>query len=286
MIDVRSLSVQRGGRNLLDDISFSIEPGKFVGILGPNGAGKSTLVKTIGGSITPDSGSVTIDGIEVNEKNRQLLAQRRGVMSQHGSLAFSFTALEVVLLGRTPHRYLPNANRRAIGRDAELQIAMEALERVGAVSYAAQPYPTLSGGERQRIDLARALVQIHEKPAEGNRYLLLDEPTASLDLAHQRQTLELARQAGREGIGILAVLHDLNAAAEFADRIILLGQGKVVADGPPWSVLQPERIESTYGLPMLLCRHPVTGCPILLADDRTDQPAPEPASILAPIELG
>ena len=248
MLQAEAVTVRIGERALVLEIDIAIRPGEVLGILGPNGAGKSTLLRCLSGARKPSSGQVTLDGIPLKKIPPRVLACRRAVLSQHVDLRFPFTAREVVELGRAPHR----------GRGART-LAVQALERVDALHLAEQHWPSLSGGERQRVQLARALVQIEDTGSSEARYLLLDEPTASLDLRHQHSTLSLARRLAGEGIGVGVILHDLNLAMRYTDRLLLLRNGEPIAQGATDEVLDAERIEQTFSLPVQILPHPSGG---------------------------
>lgn len=249
-LEARGVSVRIGRARLLDDVALAVQPGEVVAVAGPNGAGKSTLVGLLAGDRQPSTGSVTLDGREVAAWPRDELARRRAVMSADGSVAFAFTAEEVVLLGRLPwHGGSPGPADRAIAR--------ELLAAVDAAHLGDRAVATLSSGERQRVQLARAIAQVTE-PDDGVRYLLLDEPTTSLDPAHQHTAMRLVGQVAADGHGVLVVLHDLNLAAAYADRIILMQAGRVAADGTPDAVLEEGLLESVFAIPMRVIDHPVT----------------------------
>lgn len=192
----------------------------------------------------------------LHEWNYHNLARKRAVLSQKTTLNFPFTALEVTLLGRNPH---------IIGTESEkdLKIAYQALELVEAAHLAEQPFPTLSGGEQQRVQLARVLAQIWDDAGDG-RYLLLDEPTSSLDLAHQHLTLKIARQLARENTGVLVVLHDLNLAAHYADKIYLMKNGEIFRTGTPSDVLTADNIKSVFDFDVSILEH--AGLPLVVAN--------------------
>ncbi len=258
MVSCRDITLLCRGIPLLQNVSVSIPPGEFVALIGPNGAGKSTLLKVLGGLLTPTTGSVHIDDLVVEEKTREEQARRRGVMSQRARLDFPFAVRDVVMLGYSPH--VRKGGRKVNGPE----IALAALDRVEAGAFADRIYPTLSGGEAQRVDLARALVQIRKSPDVPNRYLFLDEPTASLDPARERGILKIVRELADEGVGVLAVLHDLNIAAEFADRIVLMKKGSIAAQGDPHEVLTPDHIESVFDVPATVMPHPHHNGPLVL----------------------
>jgi iron complex transport system ATP-binding protein len=226
-------------------------------VVGPNGAGKSTLRKILCGDLKPSGGEVFMKGRALADWSLTERAQVRAVLPQDSSLNFPFTVLEVVLMGRAPHL------KGAEGKH-DYEVARAALDAVEVRHLEERIYPTLSGGERQRVQLARVLAQIWEPPAGGARYLLLDEPTSNLDLAHQHSTLKIARRFAREGVGVLIILHDLNLAAQYADRILMLRQGSVAALGSPIEVLTPEAIYETFGMPVVITKHPLLECPLII----------------------
>jgi iron complex transport system ATP-binding protein len=253
----RDLTVRAGAAMLLRGVTAGVAPGEVVAVVGPNGAGKSTLLETLAGDRTPADGGIDCNDRPLPTWRPRDLARVRAVVLQRSALAFAFTAQEVVLLGRAPHR---GHGGTAVDR----AIADAALSAAGAAPLRHRRYPTLSGGERQRVHFARALAQIWERPASGGRYLLLDEPTAALDLAHQQQLLRRARQWARDDTGVLVVLHDLNLAAAFADRVIVLWRGRVVADGPPHAVLRPDVIATVFGVEVVIADHPDAAVPCVL----------------------
>lgn len=229
-----------GDQRILDGITADIAPGRVVAVVGPNGAGKSTLLKILAGGIAPQEGSVSLNGRPLTAWHRSDLARQRAVLPQSPELAFHFRVREVVELGRHPYsgRASPEDDRVAI------EESMAATE-IGPL--AMHDCSTLSGGERHRTHYARVLAQLWRKPEkEETRILLLDEPTAGLDLFHQHAILAKARAMANDGIGVLAVLHDLNLAAAYADTLIVLVKGRIDAEGPPRDVLTPERIRRVW----------------------------------------
>ena len=241
-IECRNLGVGVAKGPRLATVDVQIAAGRFTAILGPNGAGKSTLMSMLVGERVPQCGQVLLDGHPLASHGMASLAQRRSVMPQDCSVAFDFTAQEVVELGRYPHRNQPAAN--------EAQIMAEAMALTGVDHLAQRSINTLSGGERARTHLARALAQIWLSPVDGSaRWLLLDEPTAALDLAHQHHAMRLLRQWAREqGAGVVAVIHDLNLALRYADDVLVLGGEAGVHHGPVLDVLQPELVRRVWGV--------------------------------------
>lgn len=258
MLAARQVSVRVSGATLLNEVSLAVRPGEVLVVIGPNGAGKSTLLKALCGDIGVTAGEVRMNQRLLRDWPLRARAKVRAVLPQETALGFPFPVFDVVLMGRGPHLCgVESAHDRAIARAA--------LHRVEADHLAERRYTTLSGGERQRVHLARVLAQIWEPPADdAARYLLLDEPTASLDLTHQHALLGLARRFSRQGIGVLAVLHDLNLAAAYADRIAVLKGGRLVALGTPAAVLQPELIERVFAMTARVLAHPGLQQPLVV----------------------
>jgi iron complex transport system ATP-binding protein len=240
MLEAKEIVVQRGNALLLDGVSARVEPGRFVAVVGPNGAGKTTLMRALTGDLRPDAGEVLLEGMALRDLPGFELGRRMAVLAQHVELHFPLTVLETVLLGRSPHfGFLEN--------EADLQAAERALDQVDMGGMAGRIYPTLSGGEQQRVNLARVLCQLDDGTPRGSaRYLFLDEPTTGLDLRHQRDILQTARGLADQNTAVCAILHDLGLAARFADELVLLDHGKVVALGSPREVLTESRIREVF----------------------------------------
>jgi len=230
MIEAKNLFYSINGRTLTHDVSLNLPGGEVVAILGPNGAGKSTLLRQLTGYLKPDSGSCSLLGKPLASWPAAELAKVRAVMRQNSHMAFPFSVMEVIRMGRHPHR-THNA------RDESEYI----IELCGCENLASRDYRMLSGGEQQRVQLARLLVQLWE-PTPSPKWLFLDEPTSALDIHHQQHLFRLLRQLVRERqFNVCCVLHDLNLAARYADRIVLLEKGRIVGNGTPQQVLtQPE----------------------------------------------
>jgi iron complex transport system ATP-binding protein len=264
MLAATSLTYAVAGRALVDGISLAAAPGEFVAILGPNGAGKTTLLRLLSGELEAQSGGVELNGLPLARWRHAQLARMRAVLPQESRLSFAFTALEVALFGRYPHR------SGAINQ-ADREIALAALAATDAAHLAAGDFTTLSGGEKARVQLARVLAQLWEPCRIGRtrrpRLLLLDEPTAALDLAHQHATLAAARAfaRGQGDVAVIAVLHDLNLAAQYCDRLVMLRAGRMHVQGTPAEVLREPLIEEVFGLPVRVLRHPDTGLPLVAA---------------------
>ncbi len=268
MLQVEKVEVTLGGAEILKSVSLAISAGELVAVVGPNGAGKSTLFSVMSGALQPENGMATLDGRTLADWSLETLALRRAVLPQQAELTFPFRVLEVVLLGRSPH--LGDAKQ-----ERDLTIARLAMLETETLHLADRVYTTLSGGERQRVHLARVLTQIEfcedeetsgrSDSRSGPRFLLLDEPTSSLDPAHQHATLQTAVRACGRGIGVLAVLHDLNLAAMYADRIVMLKEGEILAQGSPEKVLTETLIERVFELPVSVLTHPNRNCPYVVA---------------------
>ena len=242
MINLQHIHYHIGRKTILHNINLPIAPGKFTAILGPNGAGKSTLLKIMAGDIKHYEGKVEINARNQKKFSHKELAHLRAVLPQSIHIQFPYTVLEIAQLGG----FSLHLTRRQ-----SASLACEMLEKVGMLDFRDRIYNTLSGGEKQRVQLARVMVQISHNLIPS-KYLLLDEPTASLDIACQHQILQQAKALCRENIGILAVLHDLNLAGQYADHVLLMKNGKEVAQGPVQAVFTKENIEFAYEHPVQL----------------------------------
>ncbi len=260
MLTIQSLCVHYGQRPVLDDISLEVECGEVLAIIGPNGAGKSTLIRTISGVLQPCGGKISIDGVETSRLSHSERARRLAVVPQSSQLPEAYTVYQTVLLGRTAYM---NWFGKAAPRD-HAQV-LNALEKTNTLDLAERLVGQLSGGERQRVLLARAM-------AQGAPYLLLDEPTTFLDLQHQSGLLNLIRSLSKEkSLGVLMVLHDLNLASLYADRVAILTNGKITAQGSPSQVLTEDRLTSIYRVPVHVIPHPDYGTPLILPDGRDER---------------
>lgn len=258
MLRAADISLVQQGQRRLARLSLELRPGEVHAVLGANGAGKSTLLQLLCGDLRPSSGSVSLDDRPLQDWSVAALAARRAVLPQQENLRFGFTAREVVQLGR-----LTSAST---GPDEESRIIDEALHAAGVSQLAERRYPTLSGGERARVQFARVLAQVWNDRPGPPGYLLLDEPTASLDLAHQYDCLSQVRAFAGRGGGALAILHDPNQALAFADRVSLLRSGELIASGPPAEVLTAERLSELYGIRVELARTPGNARPYIIVN--------------------
>ncbi|MDD3762581.1 MAG: heme ABC transporter ATP-binding protein [Nevskiales bacterium] len=240
------LGYRSGSLQLLDEVDITLDAGRVHAILGPNGAGKTTLLRILSGEMQPHSGVVSYAGRSLSAWAPRELAQRRAVLPQRDHLTFAFTVEEVVALGRLPAPGGPAGEER--------HIIETVLDWVGVTHLRARRYPQLSGGERTRVQLARVLAQIWQPLGDEVRTLLLDEPTASLDLAHQHRCLQIARRMAASGVAVGVVLHDPNLALHYADHVTLMCCGQVVASGAPTDVLTASRLSGIYGVPMASLR--------------------------------
>ena len=244
MLQARDVRVVLGDAEVLRRVSLAVAPGQVVAVVGPNGAGKSTLLNVLSGSLRPHAGSVCMEDYPLATWTPRALARRRAVLPQHQELSFAFRALEVVLLGRLPHF-------DASSPETDLEVARACLAVTEAEHLAERIYTTLSGGERQRVQLARVLAQIHCTDSEqdlAGRYLLLDEPTSCHGHAQQHAIIEVARRAAERGAGAVVILHDLDLAARYGDRIVVLAGGRVLSEGAPEKVLTELTVRRAFGL--------------------------------------
>lgn len=246
MLIASNITFRVGHKPLVSDISVSFPPSQLHLIIGPNGAGKSTLVKLLARSLRPQTGDVTYDGVDVSSASEAELAKRRAVLSQAVEVAFPLTVREVVMMGRYPHFG---------GRPGQTdeKIVNEVMEHFDVTEFSERNYQTLSGGERQRVNFARVLAQLWQDGIVANgstsRYLFLDEPLTFLDIRHQIDFLKKIRKfSDAPDVVTVGVVHDLNLAARFADEIVLLNEGRVVANGTPAEVLTAERIEAVFAV--------------------------------------
>ena len=249
--EAKDITVGYGDHTVLKSVSLDIEQGGFIGILGPNGCGKTTFLRSLSKVLKPEDGVVYIDGKTVSSYDAKTFAKTLGCVSQETETGFEFTVKDIVLMGRHPH----------IGRLTPLKaedyaIAEEAMRFTNVLSFKDRLVTELSGGERQRVLIAKTL-------AQQPKILLLDEPTNHLDVCHQIEILQLIRSLTPK-ITVIGVLHDLNLASYFCDRIVLMEKGEIVSVGTPAEVLTPERIYQVFSVRMIISKHPVTGKPYLI----------------------
>ncbi|SFE74545.1 heme ABC transporter ATP-binding protein [Roseivivax sediminis] len=235
MLEAHGIRVALGRREILHSVDLRAAPGALSCIVGPNGSGKTTLLRALTGDARHD-GTVSINGRDTARLRAWELAALRGVLPQAATLAFPFTVTEVVRIGL-----------RAGDAGEHAEIAAAALGRVGLAGYAERSYQELSGGEQQRVQLARVLAQVWEPVTEdGPRWLFLDEPVSSLDIGHQIEVMQVARDFADAGGGVIAVMHDLNLSAMFGDRMLCLSEGRIIAEGAPGEVMTDATLSRAY----------------------------------------
>ena len=265
MLRMDEACVRLGGREVLRDVSVAVAPGTVLAIVGENGAGKSTALRVLAGDIVPVSGGASLDGKPLQQWSPIDAAQRRSVVPQYAELTFSFSALDVVVLGRyAHHRGRPRPRDRVYARAALAQVGLQGFEE--------RLYTQLSGGERQRVQVARSLAQL--SGASATRYWLLDEPTSSLDVAHQHRVLGLARRLAGDSVGVAVVLHDLNLAGRYADRVAVMKDGRVLACGPIDLLKDGRLVETAFEVPIRYASVPDRPMPLIFVE-----PHPGPDTI-------
>lgn len=250
--EAKSVSLTRSGIEVLKDINFSACAGELVVIIGPNGAGKSSLLKTMSGELKPSKGAVYIHEQEIDQLELSQRAQNLAVLSQHASLNFPFSVSEVVEMGRMPF---------ATGSSYDQGVCRKAMKAFDCYDYRDRIYTQLSGGEQQRAQLARVFAQAWPSPNYQPQYVFLDEPNSSLDLSHQKMLLEACRQRAENNAVLILVLHDLNLACQYADRILLLDKGRLRANGKPWEVCTESMLSEVYKVDVNVVQHPNKDCP-------------------------
>jgi iron complex transport system ATP-binding protein len=250
MIEANSISFRYHEDWVLQDVSFRVEKGEFVGVIGPNGSGKTTLLKILYRLLSPQKGEILFELVPMRKMDRNDIAKRIAVVAQETQLLFPFSVLETILMGRSPY-----LGHLMFESEKDLEIAKKAMEWTKVFPFSERPMDELSGGERKRVFIARALAQEPE-------VILLDEPTANLDIHHQIDFLDLILTLNRErGLTIVMASHDMNIASEFCDRLILLQDGRIYKMGTPDEVITKENIESVYGCEVWIDQNPVSGMP-------------------------
>ncbi len=251
----------------MDGASLALLPGTTTILIGPNGAGKSTLLKLLTGEIAPSGGQIRIEGEPLRAIPAWRLACQRAVMAQHARLAFPFSVYEVARLG-------VDGIGRALTRERREAIVAECLASAGVFDLADRRYQTLSGGEQQRVQFARVLCQLEAGRSVAARQLLfLDEPIASLDLCHQLALLDMARSIAARGVAVLIVLHDLNLAVTYADHLVVMDRGRIIAQGAPAQTLDDALLQQVFRVDLSLSRAPAPGMPFLLPQQHRGRPA-------------
>ena len=267
-IKMQNVSLGYGHKIVLQDISLDVLPGEMVGLIGPNGSGKSTVIKALSRVISPHSGKILLNGRDIARIPRKELACLLGVVPQIPILPSVFTAFEIVLMGRNPHMGLFQHEG-----PRELAIAWQAMKQTATHTLAERMVGELSGGEIQCLLIARALTQ-------ETKAILLDQPTANLDISRQVEILDLIKRLCVEnGLAVFAVLHDLNLAAQYCDRLVLLNNGQVHAEGTPGQVITAHNIKEVYGAENCVYAHPLNGLPAVLLSANNSQSAKSRNSI-------
>ena len=242
MLEAIHLSRSVGKKTILEDCSLRLEPGKFTAVVGPNGAGKTTLLKILAGETRQYKGKINLEGKPLSGYKARELSRIRAILSQYTLVSFPFTVEQVIEIGRYAHRSTSVENKTIIS---------EAMELTRTTAFKGRTYQTLSGGEMQRVQMARVIAQLWDGGL-SSKYLLLDEPTSSLDLAQQQGLLSLAKTLCSRRFAVMTILHDLNLAAQYADEILFLKNGKIMAYGPVKQVLKQDVIERTFDHPVTL----------------------------------
>ncbi|RYF26491.1 MAG: heme ABC transporter ATP-binding protein [Flavobacteriales bacterium] len=254
MLEVKEVSYEINGRYILKNISVSVKKGQFLAIVGANGAGKSTLLRLLNAENKPSNGVITLDGKPLQEFDTLILAQRRATLAQSYNVNLAFTVTEMVMMGRYPHLHRQKA-------EVDQKIIAETMQLCGISDFADRSFLELSGGEQQRVQLARILTQIWDQP---NAILFLDEPVTGLDMHYQQYTLAIAKALCKRGTTVISVLHDLNLVAEYADRVLMLKNGRRWKYGTPVEVLNTEDIYQVFGVETEIHLNPKTLSPLVI----------------------
>jgi iron complex transport system ATP-binding protein len=247
MITAKNLNLHIGDKHILNDVNIEIAESKFTAVIGPNGAGKSSLLKCLTGSEKPSSGNIQLEGKNVESYTSIQLARKRAVLSQNVDVNFPFTVREIVMMGRSPHI----AGCESIN---DHRIVEECLEKVDMLDFEDRQFSTLSGGEKQRVQLARVLTQL--EGGNEKKYLFLDEPTSALDLKHQDEMMRLVKELIEKlDLTVFAIMHDINLAAKFADNVILLKFGRILAGGNTKETLTEQNLKSIYDIDISILKN-------------------------------
>jgi iron complex transport system ATP-binding protein len=259
-IEVDKLTLAYGHTTVIHEMSFSVMNGEMLGLIGPNGSGKSTLIKAMSHVITPKSGHILLEGKDVSKTPRSEMARLIGVVPQTPILPSSFSAFEIVLMGRNPHLGMLRYES-----EKDMEITYQAMEQTGTLKFAGRRIGELSGGEIQRVVIARVL-------AQQPQVILLDEPTANLDISHQLDILDLIKNLCRlNHLTVVITVHDLNLAAQYCDRLVLINNGVLHAVGTPREVITADNIKEVYGTDDCVYTHPVNGLPTVLLKAGTNR---------------
>lgn len=257
MLRTANISYSIGTKQILKDISLSFAAGEFTMILGPNGSGKSSFLRIFSGEINKFGGDVWYDDQPIHSIKKEQLSTCRAVMSQQTELTFPLNVEEVVMMGRYPH-FTFNPNKK------DFAICREVIARMNLESFTERNYTTLSGGEKQRVQYARVLAQIWEKPAEKHRYLFLDEPLNNLDIAYQQDFLQMATLLKNQNTVLIAVMHDINLAIQYADKLAFFKEGSLIGYGSPKELVTASLLKEVFNVNTTVMENPVTGGPLVV----------------------
>lgn len=258
LLEACNVSVSVHNTILVDNINLYLEAGEVLAVIGPNGAGKTSLVRALTGDLTLQHGTIAFNNKALRDYDQQLRARQLAMLSQQTVLDFPFLAADVVHLGRIPHASSTAENN---------QIVTETLAAVDMLDRAQQLYPYLSGGEKQRIQLARVMAQIWRQEDSPTRLLILDEPTASLDVAHSQQLMKIVRQLADDGVAVIMIVHDFNLAARYADSIAVLKNSAIQIMGTPADVITRETMQQVFDVDASIIPHPTNGKPMVFVND-------------------
>lgn len=257
MLKLEQISFSIADKQILKNVSAVFQPGEVTMILGPNGSGKSSLLKIFSGTVKDYEGSVRYNGIDIQQIKQQQLAKIRAVMSQQPELSFPMPVEEVVMMGRYPHfEFNPSSQDK--------QICNKVMEQLQLDSFRNRNYLTLSGGEKQRVQFARALVQLKETAQTEQCYLFLDEPLNNLDIRYQHEFLNDAVAFAKQPATVVAVMHDLNLALQYADQLIFLKEGELIAAGKPGTVVTAELVQQVFSVKSHVMQNPLNGKPMVV----------------------
>lgn len=254
MYEAIDISLRVSQRYIVRNVNLTIVPGKFTAVVGPNGAGKSSLLKMLSNEHQGYSGKVLVNGDAIKHFTPKTLSQTRAVMSQHFNLQFAFTVRQVVAFGRHGHSATAKENDRIIE---------EVMSVTGITIFSDRNYLTLSGGEKQRVQLARVLCQVWEETPHP-RYILLDEPTSNMDIAQQQFMFSLVKRVCDRNIGVLAIVHDLNLAVQYADTLCMMRNGELIDSGNAYDVFTKDNIQRTFGCTVNIHCDPYSNCPFVI----------------------